>query len=133
MDKNYKLFLTLGIVILIVPFLGFPEVVGSVILFIIGVILIVVSLMYRTHFSMSFDDSHDERSETIYVDSNVQVVKEKKKRGRKPKKKVVDEEQFQDADQDQEVEIELSKDQDIEIKVERDEEDDYGNDRKNEE
>lgn len=110
MDKNYKLFLILGIIILIVPFLGFPEVVGSVILFIVGVVLIVTALMYRAHFSISNDDLDYETTETIYIDSD--KVRTGKKRGRKPKKK----------DEIEEINIEMNGDETIEVNIVDDEE-----------
>lgn len=60
MDKNYKVFLIIGVVVILVPFLGFPEIFKSILLFISGIVLIIISLMYRSRHGLIEDESNDE-------------------------------------------------------------------------
>lgn len=48
MIRNYKLFLGLGLITLVIPFLGIPEIFKNIILFAVGFILIILGLVYRS-------------------------------------------------------------------------------------
>lgn len=108
MDKNYKLFLILGIIIILIPFLGFREIFTTILLFIVGVILVVVSLMFRATIMSSRDDE-----ETIFMDSHVEESDTEVEEGDIEE---IDEEEDED-EQVKEIEIEIDEDDEIELKV----------------
>lgn len=71
MIRHYKLFLFSGFIIFILPFLGIPQVWKSIFLFIIGGILIIISLSYR-HILRAQNSNEDD----VYVDSIQESKKE---------------------------------------------------------
>lgn len=66
MKKNYRILMTLGIIILIIPFLGIPNVFKTIMEFVIGILLIGVSLINKISYRALSGDSH----EPIFEESN---------------------------------------------------------------
>jgi len=64
MIRHYKLFLFSGFIVFVLPFVGIPQVWKSAVLFVIGGILIVISLSYR-HILRAQSSNEDE----VFVDS----------------------------------------------------------------
>lgn len=64
MIRHYKLFLFSGFIVFVLPFVGIPQVWKTAVLFVIGGILIVISLSYR-HILRAQSSNEDE----VFVDS----------------------------------------------------------------
>ena len=69
MISNYKLFLWLGIILLLIPFLGIPQSWKDFILFVVGLILVAIGVFQRNHEKMGDRDEHEEE---IFIESDNQ-------------------------------------------------------------
>lgn len=72
MHKKYKLIVALGILLILLPFLGFPNNWDMAIIFIVGLGLVVIALLYRlTQPFNSRNENHSVHGDTsAYMDSN---------------------------------------------------------------
>ncbi|MFT5180067.1 MAG: hypothetical protein ACI9GH_000426 [Candidatus Paceibacteria bacterium] len=71
MTSNSKIFLFLGILIVVIPFLGIPQNFKNIILFIVGIILVILYLSSKKGASPDYDE------ESVYVENDgVEEVEE---------------------------------------------------------
>lgn len=66
MKNNYKILMTLGIVILLIPFLGIPNLFKAIIEFVVAILLIGIALLGRLAYRSSMNTDH----EPIFEESN---------------------------------------------------------------
>lgn len=71
MKTNHKLFLWLGIILLIIPFLGIPQSWKDFVLFVVGLILVAIGLSHRNQEKLEKKGAGDEE---IFVENDVPLA-----------------------------------------------------------
>lgn len=77
MKSNYKLLMWLGIILVLIPFMGIPQSWKDFALFVVGLILFSIGLYQRNHEKL---EKVDEREENIFVESHSPVSRTSKRK-----------------------------------------------------